>query len=280
MKVALQIKKSLFATSISSHLRHQTSTWSSKPVLRRITISHERCKITEMLVPFSAIRESNCWILAISQRLPNSREDTRACARNVRREKWKWGGESRNTKGWVASRVLEWQMETTRLRLRHPISLTFPLRCSSFSYTFPTGSFRPTLTTSGAGHTNARIHPVNRSKSGSSVCLLLTFNQQSPNYCSSRIHTSPVTTIFRFVVFSYTAARRFNLVLEGIKRNFCGSITFVNVLFQFNWIKICHWICCYFIRIMNFHEWYLILHSNFYSAGLLNVLNCLIQRNL
>lgn len=72
--------------------------------------------------------------------------------------------EERWTRGWIASRALEWQMETTRLRLRHPISPTFPRSCSSFSYTSNPCSFRPTLTTSGAGHTGADSSPTRAEK--------------------------------------------------------------------------------------------------------------------
>lgn len=52
------------------------------------------------------------------------------------------------------------------------------------------------LPTSGAGRARQRfILRTLWRKSGSSVCLLLTFNQQNPNYCSSRIHASPVIAI-------------------------------------------------------------------------------------
>lgn len=44
----------------------------------------------------------------------------------------------------------------------------------------------------------ARTRPhVDRSRS---VCLLLTFNQQSPNYCSARVRTSDVIAIFCLIL--------------------------------------------------------------------------------
>lgn len=69
---------------------------------------------------------------------------------------------------------------------------------------FPTprrllASFPIPLTTSGAGpHPGPGMDstPAWIGREAASVCLLLTFNQQSPNYCSARVRTSDVIAIF------------------------------------------------------------------------------------
>lgn len=86
------------------------------------------------------------------------------------------------------------------IQLTRPPPPPFPTpRCLLASFPIP-------LTTSGAGRATSRPGHgprADRSRSGgSSVCPLLTFNQQSPNYCSGRVRTSDVIAIFAFPLFS------------------------------------------------------------------------------
>lgn len=97
-------------------------------------------------------------------------------------------------------------METARLRFRHPINPTSPFpRSPHLVACSPRSRFPLRRQVQGGPHPGpATDHPrADRSRSGgSSVCPLLTFNQQSPNYCSGRVRTSDVIAIFAFPLFS------------------------------------------------------------------------------
>lgn len=105
-------------------------------------------------------------------------------------EKWKWeeeeGGALEKMNRLSAPSNDKWRPQdcASDIQLTRPPPTPRPLRRRQVQ-----GGPHP-----GLGH-----HHVDRSRS---VCLLLTFNQQSPNYCSARVRTSDVIAIFAFPLFS------------------------------------------------------------------------------
>lgn len=109
------------------------------------------------------------------------------------REKWKWeeeeGGALEKMNRLSAPSNDKWRPQdcASDIQLTRPPPTPRPLRRRQVQ-----GGPHPGP---GLGH----HHHVDRSRS---VCLLLTFNQQSPNYCSARVRTSDVIAIFAFPLFS------------------------------------------------------------------------------
>lgn len=143
--------------------------------------------------------------------------------------------------------ALEWQMETARLRFRHPINPTSP---SPVSHTSSLARPIP-LTTSGAGpHPGPGMDstPAWIGREAASVCLLLTFNQQSPNYCSARVRTSDVIAIFP--LFSRSAVHTVLGEEEDHGQSGFKRSTWTRIFVFLNW-----YVLYYIIRKLSNYVW-------------------------
>lgn len=82
--------------------------------------------------------------------------------------------------------------------------------CPPFLFAFFLHHLRPLFVSSNPYDVRcrARTHPLVENRPGW-LCLLLTFNQQSPIYCSTRIHTSPLSRSSALPYFPTRPAPRF-----------------------------------------------------------------------